>query len=576
MSTTVREEYEVGDLDPVGVLEAAAEAEQSRTRAAFRKLQLAAHWADLHPATADTGVETFGGAALLADESLGGDGTPAVAAFTPEPFALALGMSPSAGAQLIADALDLRHRLPLLWKRVGRLEVPAWQARRVARQTHRLSKAAAIWVDEQLADRGTCGPVIVDRLVAHAIAIYDPEDPRGPRERRPGRLGRHPDPPRGHRLPRHLPPRSHRRHPGPESVLRPGLCGRPPAVPRRRHLTRSASARSRPSASSPANPQRPASRRSRCTPASTPATSSPTPSPSARSRSSAPPPSPRSATWVGHHQVVIQPVLNMARRDAVDSHDPPGWMRDLVHPPRRPLHLPEMPGRRQVLRPRPHHPLRRERTTRPNQGREPRLPLPATPPRQDHRSLVVPPHARRRLPMARAVRRDLPRHRPRHPTRPAGRPSSPRVIATRRGPEGPGAVARSPCGRAPARRQRRTAQFARQGHRSPGAPWDSRKSSRLAQLGPRRRTRRTEPDEGQPNPATTPAPRGSATSLSRGCNPALPPHQDTCPTAPRRWRGRGPGGHGSGDRRAHPRPSHRAPSTSSSTRRASEAPASPR
>jgi hypothetical protein len=142
MSTTVREEYEVGDLDPVGVLEAAAQAEQAERRASFRKLQLAAHWADLHPATADTGVETFGGAAaLMADESLGGDGTPAVAAFTPEPFALALGMSPSAGAQLIADALDLRHRLPLLWKRASRLEVPAWQARRVARQTHRLPLA---------------------------------------------------------------------------------------------------------------------------------------------------------------------------------------------------------------------------------------------------------------------------------------------------------------------------------------------------------------------------------------------------------------------------------------------------
>ena len=99
-----------------------------------------------------------------------------MAAFTPEPFALALGMSPSAGAQLIADALDLRHRLPLLWKRVSRLEVPAWQARRVARQTHRLPKAAAIWVDEQVADRGSCGPVVVDRLVAQAIAAYDPED----------------------------------------------------------------------------------------------------------------------------------------------------------------------------------------------------------------------------------------------------------------------------------------------------------------------------------------------------------------------------------------------------------------
>ena len=159
------------------MLEAAADGRtRTERRAAFRKLQLAAHWADLHPATTDTGVETPGGAALLADESLGGDGTPLVAAFTPEPFALALGMSPSAGAQLIADALDLRHRLPLLWKRVSRLEVPAWQARRVARQTHRLPKAAAIWVDEQLADRGSCGPVVVDRLVAHAIAAYDPED----------------------------------------------------------------------------------------------------------------------------------------------------------------------------------------------------------------------------------------------------------------------------------------------------------------------------------------------------------------------------------------------------------------
>jgi hypothetical protein len=164
MSTTVREEYEAATSTPTAVLELARVNERELREREFRKLQLAAHWADLHPATQDTGVETPGGPALLADESLGGDGTPAVAAFTPEPFALALGMSPSAGAQLIADALDLRHRLPLLWKRVARLEVPTWQARRVARQTHRLSKAAASWVDEQLADRGSCGPVVVDRL----------------------------------------------------------------------------------------------------------------------------------------------------------------------------------------------------------------------------------------------------------------------------------------------------------------------------------------------------------------------------------------------------------------------------
>ena len=115
---------------------------------------------------------------LTKAESLGGDGTPAVAAFTPETFALRLGISPAAGAQLIGDALDLRHRLPLLWKRVVRLQVPVWQARRVAQQTHQLPRIGARWVDERLAARtdGSLGPVITDRLVALAVARYDPEE----------------------------------------------------------------------------------------------------------------------------------------------------------------------------------------------------------------------------------------------------------------------------------------------------------------------------------------------------------------------------------------------------------------
>jgi len=77
---------------------------------------------------------------------------------------------------LIADALDLRHRLPGLWARVRRLELPAWRARRVAQQTHRLPLAGARWVDDQLAARTGAGPVIVDRLVAQAIARFDPEE----------------------------------------------------------------------------------------------------------------------------------------------------------------------------------------------------------------------------------------------------------------------------------------------------------------------------------------------------------------------------------------------------------------
>ena len=414
MSTTVREEYEVGDLDPAGVLEAAAEAEQTERRAAFRKLQLAAHWADLHPATADTGVETFGGAALLADESLGGDGTPLVAAFTPEPFALALGMSPSAGAQLIADALDLRHRLPMLWKRLSRLEVPAWQARRVARQTHRLSKAAAIWVDEQLADRGSCGPVVVDRLVAHAIAAYDPETHED--RENDARAGwdvtlTHPDP-------TDFLGTSHLEATGDTLTLKAfydQVCGiahqlfldgdtSPLGVRKIKAigiLTGQPAATSKPQVKVYARVDAPTSRST--------ATAAPPWLP-VRSRSSAPPPSPRSATWVGHHQVVIQPVLNMARRDAVDSHDPPGWMRDLVHLSDGHCIFPrcQVDARSCDL----DHTIPYDENGPPGQTTtgQPRLPLPATPPRQDHRSLAIPPHARRRLPLARPVRHDLPRH----------------------------------------------------------------------------------------------------------------------------------------------------------------------
>ena len=403
MSTTVREEYEVGDLDPVGVLEAAAEAEQAERRAACRKLQLAAHWADLHPATADTGVETFGGPALLADESLGGEGTPAVAAFTPEPFALALGMSPGAGAQLIADALDLRHRLPMLWKRVRRLEVPAWQARRVARQTHLLSKAAAVWVDDQLAHRTTCGPVVVDRLVAQAIAAYDPEDHED--RENATRAGwevtlTHPEATdflgTSHleatgdtlvlqRFYDQVCAIAHQLHldgdPAPLGVRKVkaiGLLTGQPAASQRSTVkvyVRVGARDLEPDALAVGQIEKLGA-----------ATLT------------------KIRHWVGHHQVVIQPVLNMARRDAVDSHDPPGWMRDLVHLRDNHCIFPrcQVEARSCDL----DHTIPYDQNgppdqTRPNQARESRLPVPQAPPRQDHRPLAIPPHPRRRLHLAR-------------------------------------------------------------------------------------------------------------------------------------------------------------------------------
>src|SRR6187401_974021 len=145
----------VEDLDHDGLL-ALLEHKKYAARADERsKLRVAAQWCVVHPATADTGVATWGGASLPGvlgvDESLGGEGTPAVSAFAPEPVAATLGISTASGMRLIADALDLQHRLPRIWHLVETLQVEPWQARQVAQATHPLSREAAGFVDERLA-----------------------------------------------------------------------------------------------------------------------------------------------------------------------------------------------------------------------------------------------------------------------------------------------------------------------------------------------------------------------------------------------------------------------------------------
>src|SRR5690554_4321592 len=79
--------------------------------AEVEQLEWVLQWARTHPAQGDTTV-------LAADEHPGGDGTPAVAAFTAEPLAGALRISPTAAQSLLGDVLDLVHRLPRLWDHV--------------------------------------------------------------------------------------------------------------------------------------------------------------------------------------------------------------------------------------------------------------------------------------------------------------------------------------------------------------------------------------------------------------------------------------------------------------------------
>ncbi len=73
-------------------------------------LQTAAHWADLHSELARATSPLLPGSEQLV--RFGGAGTPGVAEFAPAELGVVLATSTTAAERLVADALDLRHRLP--------------------------------------------------------------------------------------------------------------------------------------------------------------------------------------------------------------------------------------------------------------------------------------------------------------------------------------------------------------------------------------------------------------------------------------------------------------------------------
>ncbi len=96
-----------------------------------------------------------------------------VAEFCAAELGAALGASTTSAKRLIGHALELRHRLPRLWRRVHAGDLPAWRARRVAETTIHadLAPEAAAYVDRMVAPFAhRTGPAAVDRLVAEAIA----------------------------------------------------------------------------------------------------------------------------------------------------------------------------------------------------------------------------------------------------------------------------------------------------------------------------------------------------------------------------------------------------------------------
>ncbi len=135
----------VDDLERQAVADALVSNHAALVESECRELVLAAQWADLHP--------TSSGTALPGTERsrrYGGDGTPFAGEFAAAELGVLLGRSHVAAATLMADALDVRHRLPKLWAELTAGHVRVWQARHVASRTRAtgLSLAQAREVDE--------------------------------------------------------------------------------------------------------------------------------------------------------------------------------------------------------------------------------------------------------------------------------------------------------------------------------------------------------------------------------------------------------------------------------------------
>ena len=106
-----------------------------------------------------------------------GEGAPWVAEFSVTEFAAALGMSTDAGKRYVGHALELRYRLPRVWRRVQAGGLRPWLARRIAEKTLLLSMEAASFVDRHVAPTAhRIGPVQLDRLVDEAIGRYMPDE----------------------------------------------------------------------------------------------------------------------------------------------------------------------------------------------------------------------------------------------------------------------------------------------------------------------------------------------------------------------------------------------------------------
>jgi hypothetical protein len=171
------------DLSRRDLLDSVSVREQARRRAEIDLLLIAREWAIVNGAEV-VQLTKSGKPGRARLREYGATGTPRVASTAGAQLAVRMGRSTGTGDRLIADIVDIEHRLPSIWAHTLAGTVMPSYARHVATQTRALSSEAAAYVDARVVQAvdGRIPWGRFEALVAAAITAADPAAARAREE----------------------------------------------------------------------------------------------------------------------------------------------------------------------------------------------------------------------------------------------------------------------------------------------------------------------------------------------------------------------------------------------------------
>ncbi len=155
------------ELDGAATLAAVGDRLRARRSAEVEEMLVVSHWAALHGEPRDERDPMT---------EPGGEGTPAVREYCLPELAMARETHTITTRHLMADTLDLQHRLPQTWAKVRSLECEPWVARKVAALSRSVPAATIGVVDRAVAAAITGhAPATVIQLAEAKVIAADPE-----------------------------------------------------------------------------------------------------------------------------------------------------------------------------------------------------------------------------------------------------------------------------------------------------------------------------------------------------------------------------------------------------------------